>query len=50
MVRERAVQIEVQRYQPDREPFENLGHGVPGHPVPGIHHHGERADPGRVHQ
>ena len=50
VVRERAVQLEVQRHQRDGKPFEDRGHGVPGHPVARVHRHGEGADPGQVDQ
>ena len=44
VVRERAVEVEVERDQRDRQPLEDLGHGVARHPVAGVHRHRERPD------
>jgi hypothetical protein len=50
VVRERAVQLEVERDHRDGQPLEDLRYGVPGHPVTGVHGHGERPDRGDVDQ
>ena len=50
VVRERAVQLEVERHQGDRQPLEDLRHGVPGHPVARVHGHLQRPDGGQVDQ
>ena len=50
VIGERAVQLEVQRDHRDRQPLEDLRHGVPGHPVTGVDRHPQRPDPGDVNQ
>src|SRR5579875_1780253 len=47
---ERAVQLEVERHDLDRQPLEHLRHRMAGHPVARVHGDLERPDPGQVHQ
>src|SRR6185437_8272030 len=48
VVRERAVELEVERDQRDRETLEDLRHGVARHPVARVHDDLERPDRGDV--
>ncbi len=50
MVRERAVELEVERHQGEGQPLEDLRHGVAGHPVPRVHGYLQRPDGGEVHE
>ena len=50
VVRERAVEGEVERDQRDRQPVEDLRHGMARHPVAGVHRHRQRPDRGDVDQ
>ena len=42
--------VEVERDQRDRQPLEDLRHGMARHPVAGVHRHRERPDRGDVDQ
>jgi hypothetical protein len=50
VVRERAVQLEVERDQRDRQALEDPRDRVTGHPVARVDHHRQRPDPGDVDQ
>ena len=48
VVGERAVELEVQRHDLDRQRAEHRGHGVAGHAVAGVDDDAQRADAGEV--
>ena len=50
VVREAAVELEVQLLDADRQAVEHGGHRVAGHPVAGVDHDVQRPDRGQVDQ
>ena len=43
-----AVQVEVQRFETQRQSVEHHGHGQPGHAVAGVHHDMQGPDGGQI--